>query len=87
MDSEESCILKAPFVGKITRIDANVGDKVEKNETILTMEAMKMEHSIKSPMAGTIANLNCSVGDIVKDGTLLVNVGDHAQDASANECC
>lgn len=86
-----SCELRAPFTGKVTRINAVVGNKVEEKETVLVLEAMKMEHSIQSSISGIIGKLNCAVGDTVKEGTLLASVDDqhvetNTDESNAREC-
>ena len=51
------------------------GDFVNKDDEILTLEAMKMESAIKSPQAGTVKSIEVSVGDQVKTSQVLVVLG------------
>jgi pyruvate carboxylase subunit B len=55
----------APMPGTIVRITADVGKKVKSGETIVVLEAMKMETEVKSPKDGTIASIEVAEGDQV----------------------
>ncbi|CFV96311.1 biotin carboxylase [Bordetella pertussis] len=66
--------LTAPMPGKIISIAVAVGDKVEKGQALLVMEAMKMEHTITAPAAGEVAGLFYAVGDQVGEGAALIEV-------------
>jgi biotin carboxyl carrier protein len=61
----------APMPGKITKILVNIGDTVEENQSILVMEAMKMEYSLKAQIAGTIKEIFFSVESQVSLGSTL----------------
>ena len=63
--------LLAPMPGMIIRYEKNQGDKVEKGETILILEAMKMENAIEAPSSGTISSIDFSSGDAVKKDDVL----------------
>jgi propionyl-CoA carboxylase alpha chain len=69
--------LLAPMPGSVVRILGAVGDTVEAGDTIVVVEAMKMEHRIDCPTAGTIAAILVAVGEQVDTGTLLASVDDH----------
>ncbi|CAJ50982.1 methylcrotonyl-CoA carboxylase alpha chain, partial [Bordetella avium 197N] len=64
--------LTAPMPGKIIAISAKAGDKVEKGQPLLVMEAMKMEHTITAPAAGEVADVFYAVGDQVAEGVALI---------------
>jgi len=64
--------LSAPMPGSVTALLKDPGEKVESGETLMVMEAMKMEHSIKAPSDGVLKAYRFSVGDQVSDGDLLV---------------
>ena len=64
----------SPMPGKILKVFKNAGDKVEVGETILVMEAMKMEHAIKATNNGTIAQIVHGEGEQVQGGVLLVEM-------------
>ena len=56
----------APMVGKILNVQVKVGDKVKEDETVMVMEAMKMEIPIVAPVTGTIKEIKVAVGDMVE---------------------
>ncbi len=64
----------AGAAGKVFKIDKNVGDHVEKGDTVVTIEAMKMEIGCVAPEAGTVASINVSVGDPCENGTVLATL-------------
>jgi 3-methylcrotonyl-CoA carboxylase alpha subunit len=64
--------VKAPMPGKISRINAVVGDTVKAGQVVMVMEAMKMEHVIKAPRDGTLAEIRYVANDIVDDGAILL---------------
>jgi 3-methylcrotonyl-CoA carboxylase alpha subunit len=66
--------VEAPMPGKITAVEVSAGDRVEKGQRLLTLEAMKMEHSLTAPFDGTVAELNASKGTQVAEGQLLVRL-------------
>lgn len=66
--------VKAPMPGKISRINAKVGDIVGEGDVLVVMEAMKMEHTILSPISGALTELKYQVDDIVQDGAVLAVV-------------
>ncbi len=63
--------LIAPMPGMIVGLEKSVGDKVNQGETILVLEAMKMENPLPSPVSGTIKSLNKAVGDPVSKDEVL----------------
>lgn len=60
--------------GKIVKIMKNVGDKVTKGETVLILEAMKMENEIKSGADGVIKVINVKEGQALEAGFLMVEI-------------
>ena len=64
--------VKSPLPGVILDIKVNVGDEVKKGQTIIILEAMKMENSINADRDGKIAAINVSKGESVLEGTDLV---------------
>jgi biotin carboxyl carrier protein len=60
--------------GKIVKIMKKVGDKVIKGETVLILEAMKMENEIKSGADGTIKIINVKEGQALDSGFLMVEI-------------
>ncbi len=66
--------LNAPMPGKIFKVIAQVGEKVTKGQTLLIMEAMKMEHAIKADKDGTLTKILFKEGELVQGGTLLAEI-------------
>ncbi|KAF0697184.1 Aste57867_12104 [Aphanomyces stellatus] len=66
--------LVTPMPGKIVKVNVKAGDKIEADQALLIMEAMKMEHVIRAPRDGAVAEVNCEVGDFVSDGHVLVEL-------------
>ncbi len=64
--------IAAPMPGLILRLEKAVGDDITAGETILVLEAMKMENALKATATGKIKSINCDIGDNVKKGDLLV---------------
>ncbi len=61
----------APMVGKVFEIKCKVGDKVEEDQVVLVLEAMKMEIPVVAPVAGTVKEVSVSVGQTVESDTVL----------------
>ena len=66
--------LHAPMPGRVVRIDVFVGDRVEEGQTLVVLEAMKMEHTLRAPWPGTVISVEAIPGLQVKAGTVLVVV-------------
>ncbi len=64
--------MAAPMPGTIIYVGIKKGDKVESGTKLMTMEAMKMEHSIYAPTNGIIKELLYHVGDMVNEGSELL---------------
>ena len=64
--------VKSPLPGVILDIKVNVGDEVKKGQTVIILEAMKMENSINADRDGKITAINVSKGESVLEGTDLV---------------
>jgi 3-methylcrotonyl-CoA carboxylase alpha subunit len=60
--------------GKVTAVDVSQGEKVANGQRLLTLEAMKMEHSLTAPFDGVVAELNAREGAQVSEGTVLARV-------------
>lgn len=72
-DAKSNTIL-APMPGKITKLFKKQGDPVAVGESVLVMEAMKMEYTLKSNMAGTIKKVAYKELDQVALGVLIVEI-------------
>ncbi len=64
----------SPMPGRVTAVDVAAGDSVTKGQRLVTLEAMKMEHSLTAPFDGTVEELNATPGAQVSEGTVLVKV-------------
>jgi 3-methylcrotonyl-CoA carboxylase alpha subunit len=66
--------LISPMPGRVIGVDVRQGDAVTKGQKLLTLEAMKMEHSLAAPFDGIVAELNATEGAQVTEGTLLARI-------------
>jgi len=66
--------LNSPITGKIVSVKVAPGDVVEEKQTLMVLEAMKMEYQIKAPYAGTVVSLLYNEGDGVEMGSLLIEL-------------
>ena len=74
ISDETGMVVNAPLAGNIFRIEKNVGDAVSDDETIIVLEAMKMETTIKTPVSGKIKQIFIKNGDKVQSGDPLFEV-------------
>ena len=65
----------APMPGKILGVKVKVGDAVSAGQTVVVMEAMKMETEIVAPVAGTVTAVMVNGGDMVESGAPMVSIG------------
>jgi acyl-CoA carboxylase subunit alpha len=70
----------APMPGRVLDIRVKVGDAVTRDQTLVTMEAMKMEHQLTASVDGVVAEVRVSPGQQVDAGQLLVIVRAHEDD-------
>jgi acetyl-CoA carboxylase biotin carboxyl carrier protein len=62
-----------PMVGKIVAVTVKVGDKVEENDQIATLEAMKMEMPVVAPVGGVVKEIRVSPGqEVESEGIIAV---------------
>jgi oxaloacetate decarboxylase alpha subunit/pyruvate carboxylase subunit B len=61
--------------GMIISYEKNVGDSINEGETVVILEAMKMENALPAPASGTIKSINFSSGDSVAKGAVLCVIG------------
>ena len=67
--------LVAPMPGLIVSYKKQVGDTVSEGETVVILEAMKMENALPAPVSGTIQSINFSNGDTVAINDILCVIG------------
>lgn len=70
----EGSAVTAPLPGTINEIKVKVGDKVSVGDTVVVLEAMKMQNNIEAETVGTIASINVTKGDAVNEGDTLVTI-------------
>jgi 3-methylcrotonyl-CoA carboxylase alpha subunit len=58
----------------VVRLPVAVGDAVTKGQTVLVLEAMKMELPLRAAHDGAITAINCAQGDLVQPGVILVEI-------------
>jgi len=73
--------LISPMPGRIVAVDAREGNRVRQGDKLVTIEAMKMEHSLTAPFDGIVVEVHALEGGQVSEGTVLVRV--ETQDAAA----
>lgn len=66
--------VKAGAAGKVFQIPTTVGQSVQAGDTVVIIEAMKMEIPVVAPEAGTIASIDVAVGDAVESGAVLATL-------------
>jgi acetyl-CoA/propionyl-CoA carboxylase biotin carboxyl carrier protein len=69
--SSGSGTVSAPMQGTIVKVNVEVGQSVEIGDTIVILEAMKMENSVRAERAGTVTSLNVTAGDGVSAGDVV----------------
>lgn len=74
VDAEGTPVV-APMPGMIISVEKKVGDSVEEGETIIVLEAMKMENALGSPATGKVLAVNVESGDNVAKGQVLCVIG------------
>lgn len=73
-DPEDKSQVGSSIPGAVSKIAVKVGDTVETNQTIITIEAMKMETAITARMDGVVEEILIKEGDTVKGGQLLLKI-------------
>ena len=66
--------LQAPMPGTILDVQVSVGQTIEEGQSLLVMEAMKMEHKITAPFSGTVEKINCNKDQKVDRGFVLIEL-------------
>ena len=66
--------IEAGAAFNVFKIEANVGQAVKKGDSVVIVEAMKMEIPVVAPQDGTVASINVAVGDAVEAGALLATL-------------
>ncbi len=66
--------ITAPLPGTITAVQVKVGDKVNAGDTVIVLEAMKMQNNIEAENAGTVTSISVNQGDSVMEGAVLLTI-------------
>jgi len=72
--SRDQDALSPPMSATVVRVAVRPGTTVQAGDTLIVLEAMKMELPIRAPRAGTIRAIHCREGDLVQPGTVLVEM-------------
>jgi methylmalonyl-CoA carboxyltransferase small subunit len=70
--ADEAKVCRSPVTGIVTRVVAQAGQTLQVGDTLLVLEAMKMETNISAPVAGRVAAMKLSVGDNVQAGEVVI---------------
>ncbi len=73
-DSHRKRGLTAPMPGLVLKVLVRPGEKVRAHQTLIVLEAMKMEHNIEAPHDGTVKKVNCAEGGRVAEGAVLIEI-------------
>jgi 3-methylcrotonyl-CoA carboxylase alpha subunit len=72
--SHDEVDLSAPMPATVSAVHVTPGDQVAEGDVLITLEAMKMELSIRAPRAGMVTAVRCRAGDLVQPGAPLVDL-------------
>jgi biotin carboxyl carrier protein len=75
--------LTAPMPATVLAIHVAPGQRVERNDVVMVLEAMKMELPIRSPREGVVKAVGCRVGELVQPGARLVELEEPGSDPDA----
>lgn len=70
--AEEKNVLTSPIAGVIVEIKVKAGDSVSENDSVVIIEAMKMNTNVSSPVSGKVKEVRVSAGDGVQQGQVLL---------------
>jgi 3-methylcrotonyl-CoA carboxylase alpha subunit len=71
-------VIRAPMPGAVESIKVGVGDRVGSGDVLVTMEAMKLVHSLASSVDGTVSAIHCREGEIIEANALLLEIETNA---------
>ena len=75
-ESEDGGGLTAPMPGKVLDVLVEVGQLVESGQTLMVLEAMKMEHRILASTAGQVTGVHFTAGEQVQQGSVLLEMAE-----------
>ena len=73
-DEESGGLLVSPLPGSVAQVLVEAGQNVDKGQTLMIVEAMKMEHTISAPHGGRVAQIYFAPGDQVAEGAQLLAI-------------
>ncbi len=73
-DVSSKGVLKAPMPGLVVKVNVSEGDKVNAGDTLIILEAMKMENNLKSVLAGTVKDIRFKEGDNVEKEDIIMTI-------------
>ena len=82
-EESQEAQLTATLPGRIAEVMLQVGQRVVVSDPVLTLEAMKLYHTLTAPLTGLVRKVHVTVGDIVSHGQLLVEFEREVADANA----
>jgi methylmalonyl-CoA carboxyltransferase 1.3S subunit len=71
-EASSANVCRSPIAGIVTRITAQIGQEIKEGDTVMVLEAMKMETDITASGQGKVKKINVNVGDSVQGGQILV---------------
>jgi len=77
---KRSGTVSASMPGKVVTVEVRIGDSVSEGETILILEAMKMQNEVAAPISGTVTEVHCEDGMNVEANVPLVVIEPPVQD-------
>ena len=78
--SDSGTDVVAPMVGKVVSILVKEGAEVEADETVVTLEAMKIEMPVNAPVGGTVREILVAEGDVVEADAVLVVIEEEEEE-------
>jgi biotin carboxyl carrier protein len=72
--SAEGKSVKAQVPGSVVRVSVEIGDNVHAGDTLIVLEAMKMEIEVKASVAGTVSAVAVKAGDKVTSGQVMAYI-------------
>jgi len=67
--------MRSPIPGRVVKVLVKVDDRVAAGQTVIVLEAMKMENELRAPRAGRVASIHCTEGAAVEAGQDLIVLG------------
>ncbi len=68
--------LSAPMPATVLRLNVSPGDRVRHGDTLIVLEAMKMELPVRAPSDSVVGAVHCREGDLVQPGVSLIDLGE-----------